>query len=156
MPAVALDRMVVQFRKKPITKLFIEWARLVAAGLQKSIGAFLRDRILLRRCHEACCVAAPAPLAIDPERSHVEPSAPNIAEQSSAHGAAWVFDEKSDRVVLRKAGCRHVVLIDAPLDRLGPRPRRIQFHDNFWSGHSRLRGANRCARTALPLSVSHL
>src|SRR5208282_4634113 len=101
MPAVALDRMVVQFRIKAIAKPFIEWARLVAAGLQERIGAFLRDRILLRRRHETGCVAAPAPFAIDPERSHVQPSAPNVAEQSSAHGVAWIFDEESDRVVLR-------------------------------------------------------
>src|SRR5580658_3661732 len=116
------------------------------------MGAGFFDCVLMRARHQLGTVAAPANRFADPQAAHMEPSTPYVAEQAAEDFAAATSYEKADRVVIREAGDRDIVLIDAANDGFAPRVRRIRLADNFHFGHfpphSRTAPAGPTAQTA--------
>src|SRR5579862_4966478 len=101
------------------------------------MSAGFLQRIMMRTRHQLAGVAMAAQGWGDPQAPDQHPSAPDVAQQAAKDFAGSPFDEKSDRIIVREAGHRDVMLIDAAHDRLNPCLGRKRLRDDVYLAHVR-------------------
>jgi len=105
-------RMILQRPKYTIPQFFVKGSRLKTEGVEKCIGTATLDRIVFRALHQFPAEATPSHWGGHRKRSHVEPTRPNISEQTAQYLAIFVPEKESDRIPFALSGDRNIVIID--------------------------------------------
>src|ERR1700675_3799580 len=106
------DGVIFKRPKYPVPEFFVERSRLKTEGVEERIGATALDRIIFRTLHQFLAKAMPSHRRCYRKRSHVQPSRPNISEQSAQYLTIFVPEKESDRIPFRPPGARNVIVID--------------------------------------------
>jgi hypothetical protein len=78
------SRMILKHPKDAIPEFFVEWSGLETEGVEECIGAAALDRIEFRTLHQLPAKAMPSRRrGYYRKRTHVQPSRPNISEQTA-------------------------------------------------------------------------
>jgi hypothetical protein len=75
--------MILEHSKNAVSTLFIEGSCLKTEGVKKCVGAATLDRVKLRTLYQFCAKATPSRRRSDGKRSHVQPSRPDISDQTA-------------------------------------------------------------------------
>ena len=104
--------MIFQRFKYPVPELFVKWPRLKTEGVEVCIGAAALNRIGFGTLHQFLSKALSSRWHSDREDSHVQPSSPNISEQTAQYLAVFILEKESDRIPISVPGTCDVVIDD--------------------------------------------
>ena len=106
------DRVIFQRPKYPVPELFVKWSGLKTEGVKECIGATALDRIGFGTLHQLLAKAPSSDRHCHRERSDVQPSSPNISEQTAQYLAVFILEKESDRIPFSQSGNSNDVIID--------------------------------------------
>jgi hypothetical protein len=87
-------RMIFKRPKDAIPELFVKWSCLKTEGVKECIGAAALDRIEFRTLHQFLSKALSSHWHGHREDSHVQPSTPNISEQTAQYLTLFVPEKR--------------------------------------------------------------
>ena len=106
------DRMIFKRPKYAIPELFVKWSRLKTEGVKVCICATALDRIGFGTLHQFLAKAMPSHRRGYRKGSNVQPSRPNISEQSAQYLTVFVPEKESDRIPFSLSGNREMSVTD--------------------------------------------
>jgi hypothetical protein len=104
--------------KYPVPELFVESSRLKTEGVEERVGATALDRIGFGTRHQFPAKALFSHRHGDRKRSYVQPSGPNVSEQTAKYLAIFILEKESDRIPFSLSGNRDIVIIDYRLHKV--------------------------------------
>src|ERR1700686_397560 len=123
------DRMIFKRPEYAVPEFFVERSRLKTEGVEVCIGATAFDRIGFGTLHQFLAKAMPSHRRGYRKGSNVQPSRPNISEQSAQYLTAFVPEKESDRIPFGLSGNRDIVVIDYPLHNVSQIDCRIRIEN---------------------------
>ena len=130
-------RMILQRPKYTVPQFFVEGSRLKTEGVEECIGTAALDRIVLGTLHQFLAKAAPSHWGGHRKRSHVQPSRPNISEQTAQYFALFVPEKESDRIPFALSGHRNIVIIKHGLHNIAQIGTRVRIEYYLSIAHNK-------------------
>jgi hypothetical protein len=106
------DRVIFQRPKYPVPEFFVKWSCLKTEGVKERICAAAFDRVGFGTLHQFPAKALSSHRHGHREDSHVQPSSPNISEQTAQYLAVFILEKESDRIPISVPGTCDVVIDD--------------------------------------------
>jgi hypothetical protein len=106
------NRMIFKRPEYAVPELFVKWSCLKTEGVEVCIGATAHDRIGLGTLHQFRAKSMPSHRRGYRKGFNVQPSRPNISEQSAQYLAIFVLEKESHRIPFRLSGARDAIVID--------------------------------------------
>src|SRR5271166_4233651 len=133
------DGVIFQRPKYSVPELFVKWPCLKTEGVEECIGAAALDRIEFRTLHHLPTKAMPAYRRGYRKDSNVQPSRPNISEQSAQYLTVLVLQEESNRIPISLPGDCDIMINHNRLHDVAQIDSRIRIenygrvaHNNKW------------------------
>jgi hypothetical protein len=92
------DRMIFKRPEYAVPELFVKWSRLETEGVKVCICATALDRIGLGTLHQFLAKATPQHRRGYRKGSHMQPSRPDMSEQSGQYLAIFVLEKERERI----------------------------------------------------------
>jgi hypothetical protein len=106
------DRMILKRPEYAVPELFVKRSRLKTEGVKVCIGATALNRIGLGTLHQFLAKATPPHRRGYSKGFNVQPSRPNMSDQSTQYLTVFVPEKESDRIPFRLSGARNAIVID--------------------------------------------
>jgi hypothetical protein len=106
------DRMILKRPEYAVSELFVEWSCLKTEGVKVCISAAALYRIEFRTLYQFPAKTTSPDWRGYCKRPHVQPSRPNMSDQSTQYLTVFVPEKECDRIPFRLSGARNAIVID--------------------------------------------
>jgi hypothetical protein len=106
------DWVIFQRPKYPVPEFFVKWSCLKTEGVKERIGAAALNRVGFGALHQFLTKALSSDRHGYRKRSDVQPSSPNISEQTAQYLAVFILEKESDWIPISVPGTCDVVIDD--------------------------------------------
>ena len=130
------DGMILEHPEYAVPEPFVKWSCLKTERVKVGIGATALDRIGLGTLHQFLAKATPSHRRCYSKRFNVEPSRPNMSDQSAQYLTVFVPEKECDRIPFRLSCARNAIVIDHRLHNVAQIDSGIRIEDNGRVAHT--------------------